>query len=86
MLQKEMQKIINFVIQLDIDQIETFRGYHGDNVLKVLLSDKDVRDEIDRFLDNMGLKYKNDYDISEVYGGSYRVFVGIEDTTIYSLK
>jgi len=86
MLTQKMKKIINYVIELDIDHLETFRGYHGDDVLKIILRDSQVRDSIDNYLDKMGLKHKDDYDISRIRGGAYTIFVGIEDESIFQLK
>lgn len=86
MILDEMKTIIKFVMELDIDTLETFRGYHGDSVLKITLRDPRTRDEIDHYLEHLRLKYKNDYDITQIRGGAYSIFVGIEDPDIYKLK
>jgi len=86
MILHEMKMIIKFVMELDIDTLETFKGYHGDSVLKVTLRDPHTRDKIDKFLENLDLKYKNDYDITQIRGGAYSIFVGIEDPDVYKLK
>ena len=35
MFVRDMKSIIKYAIELDIDYLETFLGYEGDNVLKV---------------------------------------------------
>ncbi len=82
----QMKVIIKYIIELDIEYLETFRGYHGDNVLKITLRDTESRDKIGAFLDNMGLIHKDDYDISQRYGGAYNIFVGIENDEVFKLK
>lgn len=87
MVATKIKDIIRHVIDLDIDYLETFRGYHGDYVLKITLTNREVKDTIDRYLDTIGLKHKDDYDISKRYGGSYLIYVGTKNDSIdYGLK
>ncbi len=86
MLLTEMKTIIKYVIELDINYLETFLGYEGDNVLKIVTENANTLKQIKSFLDNLGLEYKSDYQIYGRHVGSHILFVGVEDENIFKLK
>ena len=42
MFVRDMKSIIKYAIELDIDYLETFLGYEGDNVLKITTRSADA--------------------------------------------
>ena len=86
MLLDQMKSIIKYIIQLDIDYLETFLGYKGDNVLRVTTQNKETLAQIKSFLDNLGLEYKSEYHISGKHDASYNLYVGVEDSSVFQLK
>jgi hypothetical protein len=86
MLLRNIKNVIKYAIELDIDYIETFLGYEGDNVLKITTRKESVIELLKTYLDNLGLEYKHTYELSGGIGGSYNIFVGVEDPSIFKLK
>jgi hypothetical protein len=86
LLLPDTKSIIKYAIELDIDYIETFLGYEGDNVLKITTRSEKVIGLIKSYLENMGLKYKYEYELSGKNGPGYSIYVGIEDASIFKLK
>ena len=86
MLLSDTKNIIKYVIELDIDYIETFLGYEGDNVLKITTKKENVLELIKSYLENMNLNYKSSYELSGKNGPGYEIFVGIEDSSLFKLK
>ena len=82
MLLEEIKNVIKYVIELDIDYLETFLGYEGDKVIKVTTKTKDTVELIKSYLDNLGLKYKVEYK----YESGYFFYVGIEEPDFFQLK
>jgi len=86
MLQAEMKSIIKYVIELDIDYLESFLGYEGDKVLKITTKSKAVVDLIESYVKNLDLDCKHEYEISGEHGAGYNLFIGVEDTSVFKLK
>jgi hypothetical protein len=86
MIVKKMKQLIKFAIELDIDYIETFLGYEGDNVLKITTRSDDAIKTIKTFLENIDLIYKYEFDHSQGVYGSHCIYVGVEDTSVFKLK
>ncbi|MFT7861095.1 MAG: hypothetical protein ABXS93_09225 [Sulfurimonas sp.] len=83
---KKMKQLIKYAIELDIDYIETFLGYEGDNVLKIITRDKETLHAMEKFLKNIDLEYKVDFDISAGSRGGHVLYVGVEDPSLFKLK
>jgi hypothetical protein len=83
MVLKQMKNIIKYVIELDIDYIESFLGYDGDKVLRVTTKSKHSIELIEAYLDNLDLEYKSEFIIHEA---TYKLFVGINDHSVFKLK
>lgn len=83
MFVRDMKSIIKYVIELDIDYLETFLGYEGDNVLKVTTRSTEVTKLIEAYISNVGLEYKTEFDASD---GTHIIFVGVEDPSVFKLK
>lgn len=83
---EKMRKVIKFAVDQDIDYLETFLGYEGDEVLKVITKSKHAMEMIESYLKEIGLEYKAEFDISDEYNPSYNLFVGVEDSSIFKLK
>lgn len=86
MIVKKMKQLIKYAIELDIDYIETFLGYEGDNVLKITTRSLKTIEAIKLFLDNIDLIYKYEFDVSHGVKGSHCIYVGVEDTSLFKLK
>lgn len=86
MFVRELKNIIKYAIELDIDYIETFLGYEGDNVLKITTRDRDTVNLIKAYIKNLGLAYKSEYDKSGEHIGSHNIYVGVEDPSVFKLK
>lgn len=87
MLLQNIKSVIKYAIELDIDYIETFLGYEGDNVLKITTRKEPVIELLKTYLDNLGLDYKHSYELADKNGGGmYNLFVGVEDPSIFKLK
>ena len=86
MMVEKMRKVIKFAVDQDIDYLETFLGYEGDEVLKVTSKSKHAIDLIESFLKQIGLDYKAEFEVSGKHNASYNLFVGVEDPSIFKLK
>jgi sugar phosphate isomerase/epimerase len=86
MIMEKMKKVIRFAIEQDIDYLETFLGYEGDDVLKITTKSQRAMDEIEAFLKQIGLKYKAEFNISEKHNPNYQLFVGVSDPSIFKLR
>jgi len=86
MMVEKMRKVIKFAVDQDIDYLETFLGYEGDEVLKVTSKSKHAIDLIESFLKQIGLEYKAEFDMSGKNNSGYQLFVGVEDPSIFKLE
>ena len=86
MILDRMKNVIKYVIELDIDYLETFLGYEGDRVLKITTKSKVALNLIKKYLDNMDLDYKSEYMMSARHDSNYNIFVGVEDPSVFKLK
>lgn len=86
MIVTKMKKLIKYAIELDIDYIETFLGYEGDSVLKITTRSNSTVEAMKKFLDNIDLAYKSDFNISDGRGVTYCIYVGVEDPSVFKLK
>jgi len=86
MFVRDMKSIIKYAIELDIDYLETFTGYEGDNVLKITTRSAETTKLIEAYISNLGLEYKSEFDISGKNGGTHNVYVGVEDPSVFKLK
>jgi len=86
MLQANMKSVIKYAIELDIDYIESFLGYEGDKVLKIITKSKAVVDLIESYAKNLDLACKSEYQISGEHGSGYNFFIGVEDSSVFKLK
>ncbi len=83
MIVKKMKSVIKYAIELDITYLETFLGYEGDKVLKIITKHEDTLKLLEAYLKNLDLDYKAEYQVSTQ---QYQLFVGVEDTSIVRLK
>ena len=83
MLLQKMKSVIKYAIELDIDYLETFLGYEGDNVLKITAKSGETINLMKAYLDNLGLDYKAEFNIET---HRHNLFVGVEDTSVFKLK
>ncbi len=86
MIAKEIRNIVKEVIDMDITYLETFMGYKGDTVLKIVLEKKDIRDIIVKIAHRDGLDFKSDFELDGRYNGQYKLFIAYENPEIYQLK
>ena len=86
MLLRNIKSIIKYAIELDIDYIETFLGYEGDNVLKITTRSQSVIELLKNYLNNLELEYKDTYELAGHNRGTYSIFVGVEDPALFKLK
>lgn len=86
MIVRKMKQLIKYAIELDIDYLETFLGYEGDNVLKIITTNKETLEAMEKFLDNIDLEYKVDFDISAGPTGGHVLYVGVENPGLFKLK
>ncbi len=86
MLARELKDIIKYAIELDINFIETFQGYEGDSVLKVTTKSDNTVKLLENFIKNLGLICKTEFDKSGRHTGSFVIYVGFEDHSIFKLK
>ncbi|RLC45137.1 MAG: hypothetical protein DRH57_08600 [Candidatus Cloacimonadota bacterium] len=86
MIVKQIREIAHKVLDMDITYLETFQGYKGDTVLKVVMDKKEVRDEVARLASKARLSFRADYELDGKYTGAYNIFIAYEDTSIYQLK
>jgi hypothetical protein len=86
MIQAKMKSVIKYAIELDIDYIESFLGYEGDKVLKIITKSKEVVDLIESYAKNLDLDSKFEYEFSGEHGPGYNLFIGVEDTSVFKLK
>jgi hypothetical protein len=78
--------MIKYAIELDIDYIKSFLGYEGDKVLEIITKRKEVADLIESYAKNLDLDCKYEYEISGEHGPSYKIFIGVEDPSVFKLK
>ena len=83
MLLRNIKSVIKYAIELDIEYIETFLGYEGDNVLKITTIDASALKLLKEYMENLGLDYRDTFDIGSK---SYNIFVGVEDPSVFKLK
>ncbi len=83
MVLQQMKNIIKYAIELDINYIETFLGYEGDSVLKITLKNQDAVHLLEKYIKNLGLIYKSEFEVSTK---RYHIFVGVEDSNVFKLK
>ncbi len=86
MILQKMKQLIKYAIELDIDYLETFLGYEGDNVLKITTRNPRTLEAMEEFLNNIDLEYKTDFDASAGVSGGHVLYVGIEDSSVFKLK
>jgi len=86
MIVKQIREIAHKVLDMDITYLETFQGYKGDTVLKVVMDDKSVRDAVVRLAHRHGLDFKADFELDGKYTGHHNVFIAYENPEIYQLK
>lgn len=86
MLLQEMKSVIKYVIELDIDYLETFLGYEGDKFLKITTKSQDTAHMIGSYAENLGLYCKTEYQTEGKYGPGYILFIGVEDHSVFKLQ
>lgn len=86
MFASELKNIIKYAIELDIDYIETFQGYEGDSVLKITTKSESVLKNLENYIKNLGFIFKSEFDKSGRHTGSFVIYVGFEDDSIFKLK
>ncbi len=86
MLLRNIKSVIKYAIELDIDYIETFLGYEGDNVLKITTRQESAVILIKKYLENLDLEYKETFELHGRNHKFYHIFVGVEDPALFKLK
>ena len=86
MFVQEMKDIIKYAIELDIDYLESFLGYDGDKVLKIISKHEDVIKLLEAYIKNLDLDYKSEYQLHTEHGARYNLYVGVQDPNVYHLK
>jgi hypothetical protein len=83
-MQSERKKIIGFALDYEIEDINTYAGYKGDLVVKIVSKDIDTIAEIQRFasgLDVLDVVVKHNPHLM-----IYELFCVTEDKEAYHLK
>ncbi len=57
MVLREVKSIVKYAMELDIRHFESFRGYKGDDVVKISADNASILDLIERFAENMNGVY-----------------------------
>lgn len=86
MIVTKIADLIAEIVYMDIIHIETFTGYKGDTVLKVIVETKEVRNNIAREAHKKGLDMKADYELDGKFRGFYNIFIAYVNNEIYQLK
>lgn len=84
MLQDIQRGIIHFAIDLDIDSVNTYGGYKGDLIVKVLTKSKEKVLDIRKYSLSLGAKevvIKERLDTAQ-----YEIFCVTADDGIYTLR
>ena len=71
---------------MDITYLETFRGYKGDTVLKVVCEKQEIRNKISKLANLAGLDFRTDFELDGRFSGQHNIFIACEDPDIYQLK
>lgn len=83
-MQIERKKIIQFALNYDIDDINTYAGYKGDLILKIVSKDIDTIAEIQKFANTLGI-----LDVVVKHNPHlliYEVFCVTKDKDTYEIK
>lgn len=83
-MQAERKQIIQYALDFDIDDINTYAGYKGDLIVKITTSDIHAVAAIRQFVDELNLKdvvVKQNPNIDE-----YEIFCVTPDKEVYHLK
>lgn len=86
MMLRNIKSVIKYAIELDIEYIETFLGYEGDNVLRITTKKESVLKLLKTYLKNLDLDYKDTFDMEGRNYGYYSIYVGVEDPSVFRLK
>lgn len=78
--------MIKYVVDLDIDYLETFLGYEGDKVLKITTKNQDTVHLIEKYAKEIALDCRTEFESSGAHKNSYALYMGVEDSSIYKLK
>jgi hypothetical protein len=84
MMQTERKQIIQYALDFDIDDINTYAGYKGDLIVKITTKDIHTVAAIRQFTDELDLKevvVKQNPHIEE-----YEIFCVTPDKEVYHLK
>lgn len=84
LMKAERKKIIQFALEQNIDDINTYSGYKGDLIVKISSKDKNAVVEIRRFALSLGVKEvvikQNPHLLT------YEVYCVTHDENVYQLK
>ena len=86
MFVSDMKNIIKYAIELDIDYLESFLGYEGDKVLKIITKHEEVIKLLETYIKNLDLNCKSEYEVHGEHGARYNLYVGVEDSSVYHFK
>jgi len=86
MIPYPVKALLKYAMELDIIHLETFTGYKGDTVIKLILEKSDDIPKLVKFAKNMGLDSRQDYQLDGRYSGAYTLFIAMEHKDIYQLK
>ena len=86
MIATKIADLVAEIVYMDIIHIETFTGYKGDTVLKVIVETKEARNDIARAAHKKRLDMKADYELDGKYTGMYNIFIAYVNNEIYQLK
>lgn len=81
-----IRDLVMKAVQMDITYLETFQGYKGDNVLKIVLEKSTVRDNIVRLAHKEGLDFKSDFEFDGKFKGQFNLYIAYADPEVYQLK
>lgn len=86
MIVQEVKTLLKYVLEMNIRHIQTFTGYKGDTVVKLILEVNDDIPKITKFAENLGFEVRQDYEMSGKYGGFFNLFISFEHKDLYQLK
>ncbi|HEX5670495.1 MAG TPA: hypothetical protein VFX66_03075 [Sulfuricurvum sp.] len=84
MLQEIQKKIIHFAIDLDIDSVNTYSGYRGDLIVKMLTKSKTDLLEIRKY--SLGIGAKEVVIKERLDTAQFEIYCITADDSVYNLR
>ncbi|MDQ1299312.1 MAG: hypothetical protein QG558_1851 [Campylobacterota bacterium] len=84
MLQEIQRKIIHFAIDLDIDSVNTYAGYKGDLIVKILTKNKEDVLKIRKY--SLGVDAKEVVIKERLDTAQFELYCVTADDSVYTLR